>query len=41
MLGFTLNGPCGIVDDIPFELLLGMDFLKKTPFLISFPVGAL
>lgn len=41
MLVFTLVGPCGVVDDIPFDVLLGMDFLRCTPFLISFQQNCL
>jgi predicted aspartyl protease len=36
ILGLELKGSCGIIDDFPHDLLLGVDFLRKTPFLLDF-----
>ena len=36
ILGLKLRGSCGIIDGFPHDLLLGVDFLQKTPFLLDF-----
>jgi hypothetical protein len=36
ILGLELKGFCGIIDEFPHDLLPGVDFLRKTPFLLDF-----
>lgn len=41
LLGFGLKGKFGVINDFPYDVLLGMDFLSETPFLLDFSRGLL
>lgn len=36
ILGKKISGRCGIIKNDMFEILLGMDFLSKSGFLVDF-----
>lgn len=33
---FRLKGPCGVVNNLSCDVLLSLDYLRKTPFRINF-----
>lgn len=38
LIGVKLKGKCGFIREFPYDVLLGVDFLRRTPFLLDFHV---
>lgn len=36
ILDIVIRIKCGVIDRFSYDLLLGVDFLRKTPFLLDF-----